>query len=225
MLDLSAEITVWQGRAVVARRIRTVAQATEQVTWSLATDLRESGVLPRASTDRTVTAVIAVNPSDEAARVSVFAVGAEGSLPQEAFEVPPNGRTTFDLASIGPDLADLFVRLDANRPVAMESLVVPDDRRTISLLPPVDASAVWTVPLAEGRTLVLTNPGTRSVSVELERLGRGPRIRGVEVGPNRVVMVELEGEEPFGVLVRSSGGPVTAAAVGPRGTIPGVPFG
>lgn len=220
MLDLSTVVRVWQGRAIVARRLQTV----EQISWSLGAQLADGGVLPRAVTQDAITAVIALNPFDETSRVTLVGAGSRGSIPEQRFDVPPTGRSTFELNALAPDARGLVVTVEASRPVAMESLVVPEERETVSLLPPLRPGRRWVIPIAEQRSLVLVNPNPRPVRVSIDRLGPGSSLGIVTVEPNRMQIVPLPGRSPFGVVVRSDAGPVTAAAVGAPGSIPGVPL-
>jgi hypothetical protein len=219
--DLSAVVTVWQGRAVVARRLRTV----EQVSWSLPTPLERSGILPRALTQDASTRVVAVNTSGEAARVAVFGAGRRGSIPEETFTVADGGRAVFDLTDVAPRAADLVVELEADRALALESVVAPDERgRGVSMMPPLTPQRAWVLPLAERRDLLVVNPNPRAVRVEVEPLGPGAPVQSFTVEPSRSRSVRLGGDRGFGLIVRSPDGPVTAAVVGGRGSMPGVPL-
>ena len=220
MLDLSTTVRVWQGRAIVARRLRTV----EQVAWGLPTDEIRSGVLPRAETQSAATTIIAVNQNEDPVRINIFGAGRQGSLPEEGFDVDPLRRDDFDLSSVVPNARDLVVQVEAEAPVAMESLVAPDDRESVSLLAPLRPERRWVVPIAEERELMVVNPTTRKVRVRITRLGPGRSIRPVTLEANRVGRIELPGDSPFGVLVEAESGVVTVAAVGERGTLPGVPL-
>jgi hypothetical protein len=220
MLDLSTTVRVWQGRALVARRLRTV----DQVTWGLPVDETTGGVLPRAVTQSAATTIIAVDLSDDPVHVTVSGAGRSGSLPEEGFDVEAHRRGDFELASVVPNARDLVVRVDADRSVAMESLVAPDDRETVSLLPPMHAERRWVVPIAEERVLHVINPTTRRVTVRFVRLGIGPQIPPVTLDANRVARIKLRGTAAFGVLVESDGGGVVVSAVGEGGSLPGVPF-
>jgi hypothetical protein len=219
--DLSTIVTVWQGRAVVARRLRTV----EQVSFSLPSEPTTFGVLPRAQTEEARTRLIAVNTSEVPVRVTVFGAGRRGSIPEETFTVPDNRRSAFELNDIAPRAADLVVEVEADRPIPIETLVTPDDRRDgVSLLPPVAPERAWVIPIAESRELVIVNPNPRAVRVEVQRLGPGPEIESFTVEPSRTRRVELSGERAFGLVVRSRDGAFTAAVVGDRGSMLGVPF-
>lgn len=220
MLDLSTVVKVWQGRAVVARRLRT----EEQTSWSLGSVPIEGGVLPRAVTQDAVTAIIAVNESDEVAEVTVFGTGEQGSLPEEVFMVPAVGRTSFEVNILAPDAGALVVRLTPDRPIAMESLVAPEGRETVSLLPPLTPSTRWVLPMAEGRELVVVNPNPRDVRVTMSRLGPGGELEPVTIGANSTQTIELPGDQAFGLLVEAAGGAVTTAVVGERGSLPGIPL-
>lgn len=218
--SLSAVIEVWQGRAIVARRLRTV----EQVSFSLPSDVLDFGVLPRAQTQDAETHVIAANLGDEPARVSIFGAARRGSIPEESFTVPATGRASFDLDDAAPRASDLVVEIESDRPLALEALVAPSDRSAVSLLPVVRPERAWVLPIAERRELVLVNPGTRAIRIEIERLGPGGEIEPVTVEPSRTARVGLESGRAFGLVVRSPDGAFTAAAVGSRGSTPGVPL-
>jgi hypothetical protein len=218
--SLSAVVEVWQGRAIVARRLRT----SEQVSFSLPSDLIAGGALPRAQTQAAETHIIAANIADEPARVTVFGAGRRGSINEESFTVPASGRASFDLDDAAPRAADLVVELESDRPIALESLVAPGNRRAVSLLPPLQPERGWVFPIAEDRELVIVNPGTRAVRIEVERLGRGPAIESFTVEPSRTARVALEGGNAFGVVVRSRDGAFTAAVVGGRGSTIGIPL-
>jgi hypothetical protein len=219
--SLSAVVDVWQGRAIVARRLRTV----EQISWSLPVDGKTSGVLPRAQTDGADTAIIVVNTSEEPARVTVSGAGGQGSIPEESFTVGDNGRGVFDLDDVAPRSSELVVEVFSDRSVAFESLVAPDDRRRgVSLLPPVDPERAWVFPIAERRELVIVNPNPRAVRVEVQRLGPGEPIETRTVGPSDTARIKLSGERGFGLVVRSREGAVTAAVVGGRGSMLGIPI-
>lgn len=220
MLDLSTVVRVWQGRAIVARRLRTV----EQVSWSLPVEPRQFGVLPRAETEAAQTDIIAANVSDEPARVSIFGAGRRGSIRERDLPVPPGGRSTFNLNDVAPRAAELVVEVEADRPVALESLVAPDDRRDVSLLPLLDPERRWVFPMAERRELLVVNPNPRAVRVEIERLGGTRSKREVTIQPSRAARLPLRARGGFGLIVRSRGGDVTAAVVGPEGSMPGVPL-
>lgn len=222
-LELSTEVDVWQGRAVVGRRLTT----SEQVTWDLGTRLRESGVVPRAGTAGAVTDLIFLDPHDDphdrAADVELDIVGQDGAIAAPPFEVPASRRLTFDLGGPAPEEPQPVVRVRASRPLGVETLVVPEDRDDLSLLPLLDPARTWAVPAAEGRRLLVTNPGTAAVEVDLVRLGSGSRLEGGEVGPSGVRAFEVPGDEPFGVLVEGEA-PVVVVALGGGGALPGVPL-
>lgn len=222
MPNLSTVVRVWQGRAIVARRLRT----EEQVTFSLPVQPRSTGVLPRAQTQDAVTAIIAVNTGDESARATVFGAGGRGSLPEESFTVPDGSRSEFDLNAIAPDASQLVVGVRSDRPVYLESLVAPDDRRTgVSLFEPQTAEREWVIPIAERRELVVVNPNPRAVRVEVERLGpAGAEIEPFTIEPSRTARIPLPAGAPYGVVVRSRDGAITAAAVGGRGSLAGIPI-
>ncbi len=222
MLDLSTTIRVWQGRSIVARQFRTI----DQITWTLANDPVTDGVLPRAITEDADTALIGVNLGDDPAHVSVSGAGRTGSLPEERFEVGPVARNAFEINAIAPRATELVVRVRSDLPVYIESLVAPSDRKAVSLLPPQTPARRWVFPLAERRSIQLVNPNATSVRVDLTRLGTGPPLRSVTIDPNRSVSVGLGDESTFGLLVqvRGGGGGVTAAVVGERGSLPGVPL-
>jgi hypothetical protein len=220
MLDLSTTVRVWQGRAIVMRRLRTV----EQVSWSLPVDEITSGYVPRVNTADGLSSLIAVNLQEEAAGVEVFGAGRTGSLPEETIEIPEGERRDFDIASIAARAKDIVVGVSSEVPVAIESLVALDDREAVSLLPPLATERRWAIPVAEDRELFLVNPSTRRVRVRVERLGPGPAIRPVTIAANHVQRVKLRGTNPFGLLVTADGAGVTAAVIGPGGSIPGVPL-
>jgi GT2 family glycosyltransferase len=219
--NLSTVVTVWQGRAIVARRLRTV----EQVSFSLPTNLVSSGVLTRAQTDKADTAVVAVNTAEEPARVSVFGAARRGSIPEESFTVIAGGRNTLELDDVAPRAAELVVELKSDRPLHLETLVAPDDRRRgVSLLPPVTPERSWVLPIAERRELIVVNPNPKAIRVEVERLGPGEPVETFTVEPSRTARVKLSGSRGFGLIVRSRDGAFTAAAVGGRGSLNGLPF-
>ncbi|MEX0873801.1 MAG: hypothetical protein WD179_02480, partial [Actinomycetota bacterium] len=220
MLDLSTTVRVWQGRAIVARRLRTV----EQVSWGLPPEPIENGVLPRAVTEQAETTLIGVNLAGDPAHVSVSGSGRTGSLPEERFEIPPDGRSSFELTSIAPRAEQLVVQLASDLPVAIESLVVPNDRKAVSLLPPLTPHRRWVMPIAERRFLQLVNSNPTSVRVDITRLGTGPSIGPVTIDANRSIRVDLGNGSAFGLLAESRGGGVTAAVIGPNGSIPGIPL-
>ncbi|HVL82465.1 MAG TPA: DUF5719 family protein [Actinomycetota bacterium] len=218
--DLSVEVTVWQGRALVSRRLSTPIE----VNWSLGTIPSPSGAFPRVSTLEASSQIVVVNPRDRAGEVVLTLVGEQGSLPRATFEVEPRSRTTYDLAGPAPDHEQLLVQVRAAPPMAMEAVVVPQQRTDRSILALQQPRAGWVVPAAEGRTLLLGNPGTRPVRVALRRLGPGPALRPVTVPPARIVAVDLRADPgPFGVALGASGGPVTAAVVGGQGAAPALP--
>jgi hypothetical protein len=220
MLDLSTVVRVWQGRALVARRLRTV----EQVSWSLPVEERNTGVLPRAQTEAAQTDIIATNNSEEPARVSIFGAGRGGSIREQDFPVPPRGRFTFNVNDIAPRATELVVEVEVDRPVAVESLVAPDDRRSVSLLPLLSPERRWVFPMAERRELVLANPNPRAVRVQIDRLGGRSSRRELTIQPSRSVRLPLRARGAFGLEVRSRGGGITAAVVGRDGSMPGVPL-
>ncbi len=220
MLDLSAEVTVWQGRAIVARRLRT----EEDLSWSMPTEPVSAGVLPRAATRGATTMLMAVNPGDRPVQISLLMLGEEGTLPRQTFEVDARSRVSFDLGDVAPDLPGMIARVTAARPLAIESLVVPDDRAAVSVMPPLRPASRWALPIGEDRALLVANPGNTAVRVEIERLGPGGAIRPMTVGPGQMEAVALQGSQPFGLLLRVRGGAVTAAVVGPKGTVPGLPL-
>ena len=220
MLDLSTVVRVWQGRALVARRLRTI----DQVTWGLPSDESTGGVLPRATTSGAATTVLAVNLTDDPVHVEVSGVQRSGSLPEQGFDVEAGRRGDFELASVVPNGRDLIVRVRTETPVALESLVAPDDRETVSLMPPLQPERRWVVPLAEERVLNVVNPSSRRVTIRFARLGIGPAIDAVTIDPYRVARIRMRGTGEFGVLVTSDGGGVVVSSIGPRGSIPGVPF-
>ena len=96
MLDLSTVVRVWQGRALVARRLRTI----DQVTWGLPVDETTGGVLPRAITESAATTILAVNLSDDPAHVEVSGAQRGGSLPEQGFDVEARRRGDFELSSV-----------------------------------------------------------------------------------------------------------------------------
>ncbi len=218
-LELATEVDVWQGRAVVARRLTT----SEQVTWDLGIEPRDSGIVPRADTADAVSELILLDPHDRPVDVELDVVGGEGAIAAPPFEVAGSRRLTFDLSGPVPDEPQPVVRFRAASPLAVETLVVPEDRDDLSLLPLLDPARRWVVPAGEGRRLVVTNFGTAAVQVDLVRLGRGGPLEGGELGPSDVGVFELSGDEPFGVLVEADG-PVVVAGLGGDGALPGVPL-
>jgi hypothetical protein len=228
MPDLSVEVRVWQGRAVAARRlcIGIVCNegGAEEIFFSTGVEPGLRGVLPRARTTGAQTALIAVNANDEPATVELSFVTPQGSLPSERLELAPQSRDAFDVAEVAPDIDNLVVRYAARLPVAVEALVAPADRNGVSLLPGLVPARRWAIAAAENRTLVVVNPGTRAVRVRIRRLGPGPEIRTLRVGPSRVATLEIPGDEPFGILAEADGGDITAVAVGGAGSLSGVPL-
>jgi GT2 family glycosyltransferase len=220
MLDLSTTVNVWQGRAIVARRLRTI----EQVSWSLPVDETTGGIVPRVNTADGVTNLIAVNLSDDPAQVRVFGAGRTGSLPEKQFDVPGGERRDFEIADLASSVRDVVVEVESNVPVAIESLVATDDREAVSLFPPLAPQRRWAVPIGEDRELYLVNPSSSRVRVQIERLGPGPRIRTVTIAANQVRRVRLVGTKRFGLLIESNGRGVTPVVVGARGSTPGVPL-
>ncbi|MGH2759565.1 MAG: DUF5719 family protein [Actinomycetota bacterium] len=218
--SLSAVVEVWQGRAIVARRLRTV----EQVSFSLPSDIIDFGVLPRAQTENAETHIIAANIGEEPARVSIYGAARRASIPEESFTVQGAARSSFDLDDAAPRASDLVVEVEADRPLALEALVAPADRSAVSLLPVVRPERAWVLPIAERRELVLVNPGTRAIRIDVERLGPGGAIEPITLEPSRTARVRLESGRAFGLVVRSRDGAFTAAAVGSRGSLPGVPL-
>jgi hypothetical protein len=220
MLDLSTVVRIWQGRALVARRLRTV----DQVTWGLPSDETTGGVLPRAITSSAATTILGVNLSDDPVHIEVSGAQRGGSLPEQGFDVEGRRRADFELSSVVPNGSDLVVRVEADRPLAIESLVAPDDRETVSLLPPLNPERRWVVPLAEERVLHVVNPTSRKVTVRFTRLGIGPPIEPVTIDAYRVARVKMAGTGAFGVLVSSDRGGVVVSSIGEGGSIAGVPF-
>lgn len=68
------------------------------------------------------------------------------------------------------------------------------------------------------------NPNPRAVVVEVERLAPGGPIEEFTIEASRTKTVKLGGSKPFGISVHSRGGPMTAAVIGPRGSMSGVPI-
>src|SRR5439155_8436428 len=95
MLDLSAVIRVWQGRAVVAARLIT----DEQISWGLASPLITDGVLPRGLTQNGETKVVVLNPTDTSPHLTAAGFADESTIPQQAFDIDPNTRTSFVINS------------------------------------------------------------------------------------------------------------------------------
>ena len=219
MLDLSAVIRVWQGRAIVARRLTTV----DQVTWSLPSPQITSGVLPRADTLDGTTMLIGVNLTSDSVAVKVSGTGPNGPLPGSHLDIDSNRRASLELGTSGPRLQSPLVTVQAPEPIVLESLVAPRDRLSVSLLPPVEPQRRWVLPLAEGRSLIVNNPGDRTVRILLRRLGPGRKIARYRVAAHQTLIVPMTGQSPFGMLVSATGG-ITAAAVGPQGSIVGVPL-
>jgi len=218
-LRLSAVVDVWQGRAIVGHRLHT----SEEVYWSLGTELVRSGVLHHATTDGALSRIVAFDPAQLPASVHVTGSGAQGAVPDLEFDVPETRRATFDLNDDVPDAPGLVVRVDADRPLAFETMVIPDDRTSISVIPLMQPARSWAIAAAEGRHLVVTNPNARAVRLRVTRLGPGPPIADQTVRSGRSLVLPLEGSRPFGLLVRADGGAVTAAAVGGAGAIAGYP--
>ena len=218
-LDLSTVIKVWQGRAIVSRRLVTV----DQLTWSLPVDPGRSGYVPRATTRDAVTNIIAVNLNEDPAHIKASGNGKQGSFDEQTLDVNDSRRNDLELARILSNADDLLVHITSDRDVAIESLVAPDDRKTVSVLPLVEPEKQWVVPFAEGRDLVISNPSSRKVHVVFDRLGPGAKIHAVDVGPNRVVHVKPPGKKGFGVAVSATGPGVIVAAIGAAGSTIGVP--
>jgi hypothetical protein len=220
MLGLSTIIRVWQGRAIVARRLQTV----EQLSWSLGADLQTYGIFPRAVTQDALTKIIAVNPTDTPVRISAAGHAEDSTVPQQNIDVDPNSRTSIDLNSFAPQANGLVVDVHADHAMAMEALVVPKARRKrLSLLPPVQPARSWVLPIAEARRLVLTNPNTGEAKVSLIRLGPGPDLGTVTVPAGHMLPVDLPGAGQFGVLIEANR-PVTAMAFGDAGALTAVPL-
>jgi GT2 family glycosyltransferase len=218
MSSLGAEITVWRGRAVVARRLRRAGVTS----WTLGSPPVSDGIAPRASTKGARTTVFAINPTDRPGRVSIAMTGETGSLPQLSFDVEQNGRESF---AIPPDAAganDLIASVSSDPASGIEVIVVPEGRTGTSILPLVRPSRTWVIPVAEGRVLLLTNPGRERARVRISRLGEGAPIPDLVLPPGKVLSTPVQGDTPFGLLIRASG-PVTAAAVGLPGTLIGAP--
>ncbi len=220
MLDLSAVIRVWQGRGIVERRFTTV----DQVTWSLPVPAITSGVLPRADTATGTTAIIGVNLQQDSVEVRINAAGPNGRLPAAHLDIDSGRRGSLILNSSAARSPSLLATVGAPEPVILESLVAPNDRKTVSLMPPVPPGRSWVLPLAEGRTLLVSNPGGRAVKITLHRLGPGRRLQTVRVGAHQTFTVPMRGTAPFGMLVTATGD-ITAAAIGRPGSIVGVPLG
>jgi hypothetical protein len=219
MLDLSTVIRVWQGRAIVARRLTTV----EQVSWSLPTPLSTGGVLPRAQTQDGQTKVIVLNPSDTPARISAQGFADDSTIPLQNFDVDANARTSFVVNSFAPAARGVVLNVRAGHSVAVESLVVPKGRRELSLFPAMQPDRRWVVPLAESRRLVVLNPGDRPVQAEFDRLGDSGSHTTATIPPHRIYATGLAGPGEFGLLLRADR-PVTVVAAGPAGAVAGVPF-
>jgi len=220
MLDLSAEIRVWQGRGIVARRFTTV----DQVTWSLPVPPVTSGVFPRADTIDGITAVVGVNLQGDPVEVKVTAKGPNGQLPAAHLEIDAGHRASLDLNSTAARANSLLVSVNAPKPVILESLVAPKNRATVSLMPAVQPGPRWVLPFAEGRTLLVNNPGASAVRIVLRRLGPGRRIARYRVPAHASLSVAMQGADGFGMLVSATGN-ITAAAIGLPGSTEGVPLG
>ena len=219
MLDLSTVIRVWQGRAIVARRLTTV----EQVSWSLSSPLVTSGLLPRGVTQNGQTKVIALNPTDSPVRVSVDGFADDSTIPMQNIDVEPNSRTSFVVNSFAPQAHALLVNVHADHAVALESLVVPKGRKGLSLLPPLTPAKRWVVPLAENRQLIIENPGGGAARVSLDRLGSAPDHTTLSVPAHHVLVTPFFAGDQIGVLLRASR-PVTVVSVGQSGAVAGASF-
>ncbi len=219
MLDLSAAIRIWQGRAIVARRFTTV----EQITWSLPNEPITSGVLAHASTDAAVTNVIGVNLNAEPTEVRITGASKNGSIPPEHFVIDPNTRGSFSLNESSVRSSTLAIKVATDAPIVLESLVAPARRDAVTLFPPLEPGRRWVIPLAERRSLVIVNPSSRTASIVVQRLGPGKGVLRYKVRSNQVLTVPLHGKAGFGLLVDASQ-PVTAAVVGPVGSTVGVPL-
>jgi hypothetical protein len=219
MRDLSTVINVWQGRAIVARRLTTV----DQVSWSLGSPLTTGGVLPRALTQTGQTKVIALNPTDTPVRLSVDGFADQSTIPLQTFDVEPNSRSSFVVNTFAPQARGLEVNIRADNPVALESLVVPVGRTGLSLLPPSDPGRDWVVAMAEGRQVVVVNPQSKPAKIDFFEIG-GARVHATVTVPADSTLVSPAGAKApsVGWLVRSSR-PVTVAAFGPGGPVDGVP--
>ncbi|HVE92706.1 MAG TPA: glycosyltransferase [Actinomycetota bacterium] len=218
---LSTHVSVWQGKAVVARRLST----RRDLAWSIGLRPQRSGTVPRAITRGAGTSLVAANVADDDAGMSVSIIGAEGSLPDTGLDVEANRRAVLDLADTAADEENLLVSYTSPVPVAVESVVVPQNRERVSVLPALVPARRWAIPLAEGRTLLLSNSGTDPARVTMRGLGPGPPIDRITVQPGRMEVVELpEAQEGFGVLLEASS-PVAVAAVGGSGSLAGHPLG
>jgi hypothetical protein len=218
MLDLSTVIDVWQGRAIVARRLTTV----DQVTWSLGSPARTDGLVPRASTASGETKVIVLDASDSPVHLTVDGYADGGVVPQQTFDVDPDTRTSFVVNSFAPQAQGVVLRVRSDNPAAVESLFVPKGRTGLSLLPLLQPSRDWVVPMAEGRQVVLTNPGDKAVRATIRRLPGAGEPSTVTVPAHGVAVTPALQGGQFGVLVRAAG-PVTVVASGPDGSVAGWP--
>jgi hypothetical protein len=219
MLDLSTVIRVWQGRALVARRLTTV----EQITWSLGSRQITSGVLARGQTQNGTTKVIVLDPADAPAHITAEGFADESTIPQQSFDVDPNTRTSFVVNSFAPAARAIVLNVGADNPVAMESLVVPRNRKGLSLLPVAEPGRAWVVPLAERRQLVIVNPGDKPVKADIDRLGPGPAHAAVTISPHGTFVSPVFESGQFGMVVHASA-PVAVMAFGKDGSLAGAPL-
>jgi hypothetical protein len=220
MLDLSTVIRVWQGRAIVARRLTTV----EQISWSLPSPEITDGVLPRGLTQNGQTKVIVLNPNDAPVHVTAEGYADNSTIPQQAFDVDPNTRTSFSVNSFAPAALGLMLKLHSEVPVAMESLVVPKDRNGLSLLAVAPPAKTWVVPLAESRHLVIVNPSAKQIRVRVERLGPGPSSRTTLTIPaNTTYVSNAFSPGEYGMLVVAPT-PVVVMSYGTDGAVAGAPL-
>jgi GT2 family glycosyltransferase len=222
---LGAEVVVWQGRAVVARRLR---RGTTLLSWTLGSGTTSGGVVPRASTQGYTTTLVAVNPSDAPARVSTEVAGVAGSFPGLSFDVDAEARQTFELSSPAPDQPQLFIRLSARPPVAIESVVVGADHKDTSIFPALPPARSWALPAAEGRIITLANPGPDAVTVDVRRLGAGYPIAPVRVPAGRFATItptDPSLNDPFGLVLTARRGRIVVSAAGPGGASVAQPVG
>jgi hypothetical protein len=219
MLDLSTAIRVWQGRAIVARRLTTV----DQISWSLGSPQITSGVLPRGITQNGETKVIVLNPSDSPVHITAEGYADDSTIPQQAFDIDPDSRSSFVVNSFAPQARGIVLDVEADNPVAVESLVVPKDRKGLSLLPVLEPARLWVVPLLESRHLVVVNPTNKPVKTQLITLGAGASGTTFTIAPHSTAESPAFPSGEFGMLVRTNG-PVMVMAYGKDGALAGAPL-
>lgn len=219
---LGAEITIWQGRAIVSRRMR----RSGLLIFTPGVQPVTSGILPRAATRDASTRLVVVDPSDEPAQVSADLAGAEGSIPPASFDVAAGTRKSFDLGESAPGQPSMFVRVHADPASVIESVVVPSARDGISVLPPLDPRRSWVLPVVEKRIVFVVNPGPGTARLRFTRLGPGAPPARVSIDPGKTYELIAEGDGPFGLLIETTAGEIVTAVAGANpqaGAAPGIP--